>query len=308
MVATWWQHATAIGLRLGTDEFGRRMTQQYRLASRTWKAESTVVELPGGLTIGGPDIVVIAGPCSVESESQILETARVVRSAGGTLLRGGAFKPRTSPYAFQGLGVEGLRLLAKAREVSGLPVVTEAMDGESVRVVAEYADIIQIGSRNMYNVSLLRTAARSGKPILLKRGMAATISELLQSAEYLLNEGNWNVILCERGLRGFDPTTRNVFDIAAIPTLRELSHLPVIADPSHGTGRREAVAPVTRAALAAGADGILVEVHPNPAAALSDGRQSLHPEQFEAVMADVHRMAEAMGRGVATPPAVPARS
>ncbi|MDH3457211.1 MAG: 3-deoxy-7-phosphoheptulonate synthase [Gemmatimonadota bacterium] len=284
------------------------MAQQYRLASRTWKAEPTVVELPGGLTIGGHDVVVIAGPCAVESEAQILETAGVVRVAGGTLLRGGAFKPRTSPYAFQGLGLEGLRLLAKAREASGLPIVTEAMDAESVRVVAEYADIIQIGSRNMHNVSLLRSAARSGKPILLKRGMAATIPELLQSAEYLLNEGNWNVILCERGLRGFDPTTRNVFDVAAIPVLRELSHLPIIADPSHGTGRREAVTPVTRAALAAGADGVLVEVHPHPAAALSDGRQSLNAEQFRSLMADVHRMAEAMGRGVASPPAVPAQS
>jgi 3-deoxy-7-phosphoheptulonate synthase len=300
--------ATAIGLPSRTDGIERRMAQPYRLASRTWKAESTVVELPGGLTIGGHDVVVIAGPCAVESETQILEAAAVVRAAGGALLRGGAFKPRTSPYAFQGLGLEGLRLLAKAGEVSGLPTVTEAMDAESVQVVAEYADIIQIGSRNMHNVPLLRSAARSGKPILLKRGMAATISELLQSAEYLLNEGNWNVILCERGLRGFDPMTRNVFDAAAIPVLHELSHLPIIADPSHGTGKREAVIPVTRAAIAAGADGILVEVHPHPAAARSDGRQSLSPAQFQSLMVDVHRMADAMDRGVASPPTVPARS
>lgn len=284
------------------------MAQQYRLASRTWKAESTVVELPGGVTIGGADVVVIAGPCAVESEAQILESAAVVRAGGGTMLRGGAFKPRTSPYAFQGLGIDGLRLLAKAREATGLPIVTEAMDAESVSVVAQYADIIQIGSRNMHNVSLLRSAARAGKPVLLKRGMAATIAELLQSAEYLLNEGNWNVILCERGLRGFDPATRNVFDVAAIPVLRELSHLPIIADPSHGTGRRGAVTPVARAAIAAGGDGVLVEVHPNPAAAQSDGRQSLTPEQFQDLMAEVYRMADAMGRGVASPPSVPAQS
>ena len=277
------------------------VTQPYKQVSREWKAESSVVELPGGLTIGGAEVVVIAGPCSVESESQIIEAAQLVRAAGASILRGGAFKPRSSPYSFQGLGVDGLKLLAKAREETGLLVVTEVMDPESVDVVSEYTDIIQIGARNMQNFSLIKRAGRSGKPVLLKRGMSATITELLLSAEYLLAEGNHDVILCERGIRGFDSTTRNIFDITAIPVVHSLSHLPIIADPSHGTGRCDKVIPMARAAVAAGADGIMVEVHPSPENALSDGAQSLYPEQFAELMKQARVIAEATGRRIARP-------
>ncbi len=277
------------------------VTQPYKQVSREWKEESTVVQLPGDLTIGGNEVVVIAGPCSVESEAQILDAARAVRSAGAAILRGGAFKPRSSPYSFQGLGVKGLKLLALAREETGLLVVTEAMDPDAVDVVAEYADIIQIGARNMQNFSLIKRAGRVGKPILLKRGIAATISELLLSAEYLLAEGNHQVILCERGIRGFDSTTRNVFDLTAIPVVHSLSHLPIIADPSHGTGRRDKVIPMARAAVAAGADGIMVEVHPAPDRALSDGAQSLYPAQFTELMRQARVIAEASGRKIADP-------
>ncbi len=283
------------------------VTQPYKQVSREWKADATTVRLPGGLTIGGPGIVVIAGPCSVESEEQILEAAHAVRAAGASLLRGGAFKPRSSPYSFQGLGVAGLRLLAKARDESGLLIVTEAMDPEGVDLVAEYADIIQIGARNMQNFSLLKRAGRVGKPVLLKRGMAATITELLLSAEYLLAEGNQNVILCERGVRGFDQTTRNVFDVTAIPVVHGLSHLPIIADPSHGTGQRDKVIPMARAAVAAGADGIMVEVHAAPDRALSDGAQSLYPGQFADLMGQIRVIADAIDRSILEPhPAVSA--
>ncbi len=278
-----------------------QVTQPYKQVSREWKAESSVVELPGGLTIGGEEVVVIAGPCSVESESQIIEAAQLVRAAGASILRGGAFKPRSSPYSFQGLGVEGLKLLAKAREETGLLVVTEAMDPEGIEVVSEYTDIIQIGARNMQNFSLIKRAGKSGKPVLLKRGLSATITELLLSAEYLLAEGNHDVILCERGIRGFDSTTRNIFDITAIPVVHSLSHLPIIADPSHGTGRRDKVIPMARAAVAAGADGIMVEVHPSPENALSDGAQSLYPEQFAELMKQASVIAEASGRRIAMP-------
>ncbi len=279
-----------------------RVTQPYKQVSREWKQEATVIPLPGGLTVGGGEMVVMAGPCSVESETQILEAAHAVRTAGAAILRGGAFKPRTSPYSFQGLGLKGLKLLAKAREETGLLVVTEAMDPDAVDLVAEYADIIQIGARNMQNFSLLKRAGRAGKPVMVKRGMAATITELLLSAEYLLAEGNHNVMLCERGIRGFDPsTTRNVFDLASIPVVHSLSHLPIIADPSHGTGRRDKVIPMARAAVAAGADGIMVEVHPHPDRALSDGDQSLYPEQFADLMAQVRVIAEAIGTRVAPP-------
>jgi 3-deoxy-7-phosphoheptulonate synthase len=247
--------------------------------------------------------VVIAGPCSVESERQILAAAHLVRDHGGTLLRGGAFKPRTSPYAFQGLGEPGLRLLARARADTGLPIVTEALDTETVDLVAQYADVIQIGARNMQNFPLLKKVGRSGRPVLLKRGMAATITELLLSAEYLLAEGNHDVILCERGIRSFDPSTRNVFDLSAIPVVKELSHLPIVADPSHGTGRRSKVPPMARAAVAAGADGVLVEVHPQPDRALSDGEQSLFPEQFVQMMHEIAAVAEAVGRKLAEPAA-----
>jgi 3-deoxy-7-phosphoheptulonate synthase len=277
------------------------VTQPYKQVSREWRPESTVVELPGGIKIGGADVVVIAGPCSVESEKQILDTARLVRDAGATMLRGGAFKPRTSPYSFQGLGKKGLRLLAQAREETGLLIVTEALDTDSMDLVAELADVVQIGARNMQNFSLLKRAGRCGKPVLLKRGIAATITELLLSAEYLLAEGNHDVILCERGIRGFDNATRNVFDVTAIPVVKELSHLPIVADPSHGTGRRSKVTPMARAAVAAGADGVIIEVHPQPDRALSDGEQSLYPEQFQALMKEIAAIAEAIGRRIAEP-------
>jgi len=253
------------------------------------------------VVIGGDEVVVMAGPCSVESESQIITAAKQVRAAGASILRGGAFKPRSSPYSFQGLGTQGLKLLAKARDETGLLVVTEAMDSEGVEQVAEYADIIQIGARNMQNFSLLKVAGRAGKPVLLKRGMAATITELLLSAEYLLAEGNHDVILCERGIRSFDPATRNVLDLTAIPVVQSLSHLPIIADPSHGTGRRDKVIPMARAAVASGADGIMVEVHPQPDRALSDGDQSLYPEQFAELMKQIEVIAEAIGRRLAAP-------
>ena len=277
------------------------VTKPYKQVSREWKAESTVVRLPAGLSVGGDEVLVMAGPCSVESERQILDAARAVREAGATVLRAGAFKPRSSPYSFQGLGLAGLDLLARAREETGLLIVTEVMDTEDMDAVAQVADIIQIGARNMQNYSLLKRAGRVGKPILLKRGLSATIQELLLSAEYILAAGNPNVILCERGVRGFDPATRNLFDLSAVAVVHGLSHLPIIADPSHGTGHRDMVIPMARAAVAAGADGLLVEVHPNPDRALSDGAQSLYPEQFERLMKEVRLIAEAIGRRVAEP-------
>jgi 3-deoxy-7-phosphoheptulonate synthase len=277
------------------------VTKPYKQVSREWKPDSTVIRLAGGLTVGGDEVIVMAGPCSVESERQILDAARIVREAGATVLRAGAFKPRSSPYSFQGLGRAGLKLLARAREETGLLIVTEAMDGEGLDWVAEVADIIQIGARNMQNYSLLKQAGRVGKPILLKRGLSATIQELLLSAEYILAEGNPHVILCERGVRGFDPATRNLFDLSAIPVVHGLSHLPIIADPSHGTGHRDMVIPMARAAVAAGADGLLIEVHPIPDRALSDGAQSLYPEQFERMMKETRLIAEAIGRRVAEP-------
>ena len=276
----------------------------YKQASREWKAESTVVHLPGGLTIGGDEVVVMAGPCSVESEAQILAAARAVREAGATVLRGGAFKPRTSPYSFQGLGPRGLELLARAREETGLAVVTEVLDVESVELVARVADIVQIGARNMQNTSLLKRVGQTKKPVLLKRGISATVTELLLAAEYLMAEGNGDVILCERGVRGFDPAARFLLDLTAVPLLHRLSHLPVVADPSHGTGLRDAVIPMARAAVAAGADGLLIEVHPDPARALSDGAQSLAPDQFTELMRQARAIAEAVGRRIAEPAGV----
>jgi 3-deoxy-7-phosphoheptulonate synthase len=277
------------------------VTKPYKQVSREWKPESTIIRLPGGLTVGGDDVIIMAGPCSVESERQILDAARIVREAGATVLRAGAFKPRSSPYSFQGLGRAGLKLLARAREETGLLIITEAMDIEAMDWVAEVADIIQVGARNMQNYSLLKHAGRVGKPILLKRGLSDTIQELLLSAEYILAEGIPNVILCERGVRGFDPATRNLLDLSAIPVVHGLSHLPIIADPSHGTGHRDMVTPMARAAVAAGADGLLVEVHPNPDRALSDGAQSLYPEQFDRMMRETRLIAEAIGRRVAEP-------
>ncbi len=280
------------------------VSKPYKQVSREWKSEPTVVALAGGVTIGGSEVAVIAGPCSVESEQQIVEAARQVREAGAVILRGGAFKPRSSPYSFQGLGRPALRLLAKAREETGLLICTEAMDAEGVQWVTEVADIVQIGARNMQNYSLLKAAGRCGKPVLLKRGIAATITELLLSAEYVLAEGNHRVILCERGVRSFDTETRNLLDLTAIPVVHKLSHLPIVADPSHGTGLREKVIPMARAAVAAGADGIMVEVHPNPEEALSDGAQSLFPEQFAQLMREVRVIAEVIGRRVAEPASV----
>lgn len=258
--------------------------------------DRTRIALPGGAVVGGTAPVIIAGPCAVESEAQILATARRVRAAGARLLRGGAFKPRTSPYAFQGLGQDALAMLAAARAETGLALVTEVMDERSLDLVAEVADVLQIGSRNMGNSPLLRRAAQTGRPLLLKRGMAATTEELLLAAEYLLAEGNPQVMLCERGIRGFDPATRNVLDLAAIPLLRQRTHLPLIADPSHGTGRSALVPAMARAALAAGADGLMIEVHPDPATALSDGEQSLTLEEFDDLMASLGPLAGALGR------------
>jgi len=280
------------------------VSQPYKQVSREWRSEPTIVRLPNGVEIGGDAVVVMAGPCSVESESQILDIAHRVKAAGATVLRGGAFKPRTSPYAFQGLGGEGLRLLSLAREETGLAIVTEALETDTVELVAEHADIIQIGARNMQNYPLLRRAGRTGRPVLLKRGLSATIKELLLSAEYILAEGNPDVILCERGIRSFDDQTRNLLDLTAIPVVKSLSHLPIIADPSHGTGVRSKVTPMARAAVAAGADGLIIEVHPNPDRALSDGAQTLWPEQFEEMLTQVETIASAIGRKVARLPSL----
>jgi 3-deoxy-7-phosphoheptulonate synthase len=275
------------------------VSQPYKQVSREWRDEPTVIELSNGTRIGAGEVVMMAGPCSVESEEQILGIAHRLRDSGATILRGGAFKPRSSPYSFQGLGEEGLKLLARAREETGMAIVTEAVDPEGVDLVAEYADIVQIGARNMQNFSLLRRAGQAGKPVLLKRGMAATVKDLLLSAEYILAEGNGQVILCERGVRGFDTHTRNLLDLTVIPVVKSLSHLPIIADPSHGTGIRSKVIPMARAAVAAGADGLMVEVHPDPEVALSDGAQSLYPNQFEELMSQIRVIAAAIGRDLA---------
>ena len=274
------------------------VTQPYKQVSREWRPESTIVTIAPGVSFGGEEVPIIAGPCSVESEKQIIEAATLARDAGAAALRGGAFKPRISPYAFQGLGRKGLELLELARRETGLPIVTEAMDDEGAHLVAEFADCIQIGARNMQNYSLLKTVGRIGKPVLLKRGMAATITDLLLSAEYILSEGNEQVILCERGVRTFDPATRNMLDLTAIPTVHRMSHLPIIADPSHGTGIRDRVSPMARAALAAGADGIIVEMHPHPDNALSDGAQSLYPDELVSLIRELRAVAAAIGRSV----------
>ena len=272
------------------------VTHPYKQVSREWQDENTLVSLPNGTKIGGSDLVLMAGPCSVENEREILDIAHRVKDVGATVLRGGAFKPRSSPYSFQGLGLQGLEFLARAREETGLAVVTEALDPDGVDLVVKYADIVQIGARNMQNYALLRSAGRAGKPVLLKRGMSATIDELLLAAEYILAEGNPDVILCERGIRSFDTHTRNLFDLAAIPVVKSLSHLPIIADPSHGTGIRSKVIPMGRAAVAAGADGLIVEVHPDPPKAMSDGAQSLYPDQFAKLVDEVTVIARAIGR------------
>ncbi len=277
------------------------VSHPYKQVSREWREEDTIVSLPNGTRIGGREIALMAGPCAVEGEAQIMDIAHRLRHAGATILRGGAFKPRTSPYSFQGLGEKGLELLAKAREATGMAVVTEALDPEGVGLVEEYADIIQIGARNMQNYPLLRRAGRSKRAVLLKRGLSATIDELLLAAEYILAEGNGQVILCERGVRGFDNHTRNLLDLTAIPVVKALSHLPIIADPSHGTGVRAKVIPMARAAVAAGADGLMVEVHPEPTLALSDGAQSLYPEQFASLVDSIRVIARAIDRELARP-------
>ena len=267
------------------------------LVSRSSRPEGTIVNV-NGILIGGREIVIMAGPCAVESEEQLAETARNVRAGGASILRGGAFKPRTSPYSFQGLGKEGLEMLERARENTGLPVVSEVMDTRQVDTVARYADMLQIGSRNMQNFPLLKEAGRSSKPILLKRGMMATIDEYLHAAEYLLSQGNTQVVLCERGIRTFESSTRYILDLNAIPVLKQRTHLPVIVDPSHGTGIRSLVPTMAKASIAAGADGLLMEVHYRPDEALCDGSQSLYPEEFGMMMGDLRKIAEAVGRSI----------
>jgi 3-deoxy-7-phosphoheptulonate synthase len=273
------------------------VTRPYKLVGREVRPEGTVVRV-AGVAIGGPAFPVIAGPCAVEGERMMIDTARALRSAGADLLRGGAYKPRSSPYAFQGLGEDGLRILARVRAETGLPVVTEALDVESFPRVEEVADMVQIGARNMQNSGLLRRAGRSLRPVLLKRGMSATLEELLMAAEYIVSEGNHQVVLCERGVRTFSDHSRNTMDLNVVPAVQSLSHLPIIVDPSHGTGRRDRVAPLARAALAVGASGLIVEVHPDPERALSDGPQSLRFEQFESLMRELRAMAPTLGRTV----------
>ena len=274
------------------------VSHAYKLVSREVKNEDSVVRV-GPVAVGGPELTIVAGPCAVESMEQMLIVARAIKKAGAHILRGGAFKPRTSPYSFQGLGEEGLKILAEAREATGLPVVTEALDNEGVDLVERYADAIQIGARNMQNFSLLKRAGRAKKPVILKRGMSATLEEFLMSAEYILSEGNYEVILCERGVRTFSDFSRNTLDLAIIPSVKKLSHLPILVDPSHGTGRREKVAPLSRAAVAVGADGVMIEVHHDPNRALSDGPQSITPDMFEDVMHDLRRIAPVIGRRLA---------
>jgi 3-deoxy-7-phosphoheptulonate synthase len=269
--------------------------QPFKLASREVRTHPTQIELDG-VRIGSRRITVMAGPCSVESREQVLEIAEKVKAAGATVLRGGAFKPRTSPYAFQGLEAQGLALLAEARQATGLPVVTEVMEPEKVELVASHADILQIGARNVQNFSLLKRVAECGKPVLIKRGMATSVQEFLLSAEYILTGGNPNVILCERGIRTFETSTRFTLDLNAVPVMKKLSHLPVLVDPSHGTGHWEYVEPMAKAAIACGADGLIIEVHPRPAEALSDGAQSLKPDRFASLMQSLRPLAEAVGR------------
>jgi len=272
-----------------------RIVSPYKIASRHFKPGGTVIRL-GSVEIGGPRVVTMAGPCSVENEDQIERAAEIVSQAGAQIIRGGAFKPRSSPYSFQGLGEEGLRILRRAADRHGLLVISEVMDQTQIPLLLEYADILQIGARNMQNFNLLRKLGEIRKPVLLKRGIAATIEELLLSAEYILSGGNYEVILCERGIRTFETATRNTMDISAFPVLKRLTHLPVVGDPSHGTGKRDFVLAMARAATAAGADGLLVEVHHDPDHALSDGAQTLRPEQFREMMAQVRAIAQAVGR------------
>jgi 3-deoxy-7-phosphoheptulonate synthase len=272
------------------------ISKPYKLVSREFKKENTVISLSNNVTIGGNSIAVMAGPCSVDTKERLFQTAEAVKKAGARVLRGGAFKPRTSPYAFQGHGEKALQYLAEAREKTGLPIITEVMNLNDVELVEKYADIIQIGARNVQNFDLLKVVGKAKKPVLLKRGLATTIQEWLMSAEYIMTNGNYNVILCERGIRTFETSTRFTLDLNAIPVIKHLSHLPIIVDPSHGVGVREYVAPMAKAAVAAGADGVIIEVHPKPEEALSDGPQSLLPDQFAKLMVELRAIAAAIGR------------
>lgn len=277
-----------------------RIEEPYKLASRTTRPDNTVIEIAGGeVRIGAEEIIVMAGPCSVEDRSQLIETAIAVKEAGAKVLRGGAFKPRTSPYSFQGLGLKGLEYLAEAREVTGLPIITEVMTVGTLPMVAEYADILQIGARNMQNFGLLHAVGEAQRPVMLKRGISGTVEELLMCAEYIVSHGNYNVMICERGIRTYETATRNTLDLSAVPVLKQSSHLPVVADPSHGTGYREYVPAMSKASVAAGADALILEVHPDPDNAISDGRQSIDIEQFTELMTDLRRIAAAVDRYIA---------
>jgi len=276
-----------------------RVSKPYKLVSRDVKPDNTIIKFPGfSATIGDTSLAIIAGPCAIESRDQAFQIAERVARAGAQFFRGGAYKPRTSPYSFQGLAEEGLKIMAEIRDRFGLLIVTEAVDYESLDLVEQYGDVIQIGARNMQNFSLLKRAGRARKPVLVKRGISATLEEFLMAAEYVVSEGNYNVVLCERGVRTFVDHTRNTLDLSVIPAVQRLSHLPIIADPSHGTGKRDKVTPLARAAVAAGADGLIVEVHHNPDGALSDGMQSLYPDQFDALMGQVRQIAAVLGRSV----------
>ena len=275
-----------------------RISAPYKLVGRTFRSENTIVRLANGVEVGGKNVVVMAGPCSVESREQILAAAEIVSQAGAKVLRGGAFKPRSSPYTFQGLGLEALKLLREAGDRYGLMVISEVMEISQIELMLPYIDIFQVGARNMQNFNLLRELGKVRKPVLLKRGIAATIEELLLSAEYIMSGGNYNVILCERGIRTFETYTRNTLDLSAIPVVQKLSHLPITSDPSHGTGLRDKVAPMARASVAAGADALLIEVHPSPDEALSDGAQSLFPQQFTELMQQLRMIAPAVGRTI----------
>lgn len=279
-----------------------RITSPYKLAGRGFCPQGTIVRFPNGVEVGGDEVMVMAGPCSVESREQLFAAAERVGAAGAKFLRGGAFKPRSSPYSFQGMGLEGLRLLREVGDATGLLIVSEVMEISQIELMLPYVDVLQVGARNMQNFNLLRELGLVRKPVLLKRGIAATIEELLLSAEYILSGGNYNVILCERGIRTFETYTRNTMDISAIPVLKHLSHLPVLGDPSHGTGRRDMVAAMARASVAAGCDGLLMEVHPNPDKAVSDGAQSLFPQQFDQLMDELRIVATAVGRNVSARP------
>ena len=276
-----------------------RVSKPYKLVSRDLKAENTIIRFSGtNATLGGENFAIIAGPCAIESREQAIAVAERVAKAGAQFFRGGAYKPRTSPYTFQGLGEQGLQIMAEVRDRFGMKIITEAIDNESLELVEQYADVIQIGARNMQNFSLLKRAGRASKPVLLKRGMSATLEEFLMAAEYVMSEGNYNVVLCERGVRTFADHTRNTLDLSLIPAVQRLSHLPIIVDPSHGTGKRNKVTPMSRAAAAVGADGLIIEVHNQPDKALSDGMQSLYPEQFDELMAQVRQISAVVGRKI----------